>query len=60
MKWKTSPFASMMSRPLVDNGRVEAARFNADDGAAAARDTSRRPEVAFANRILEVCRVKYC
>jgi hypothetical protein len=59
MKWKTSPFASIMSRPLVDNGRVKAARFNADDGAAAVRDTSKSPAVASTNRMLKVCRVKY-
>jgi hypothetical protein len=46
-KWKTLPFLSMMSRPLVDNGNgsADAARFGKEDGIAEARDERSAPQI---------------
>jgi len=45
----------MMSRPLVDNGRIDSARFGLDDdGTAEAREGSKSPDTKLLNNILQI------
>jgi hypothetical protein len=54
MKWKTLPLASIMSRPLVDNGSTEAARFVFDGGAAEINEVRSSPVTSLLSSILGV------
>jgi len=52
-KWNASPFLLMMSRPLVDNGSTDSARFGKEDGMAEASEERAPIEIKLRRSIME-------